>query len=186
MGALYSGLFSADSGKNLSDVTPSCPTSNCQYPVFQSLALCCTCRNATSTIKSNCSEVFEEEVQQDIIHCEFRLPNGVQVNASTPSHPYDPKNSVALAHEALTIVGTGIDYCPGPIGLRLGLKLGRHAHHSLQLRCRVHLPQPPPSIDPCLVCFALKRRSLPLLARLVARLLVYAILKPQKSMPIGA
>jgi hypothetical protein len=108
VGALYNGLYSAGSGHNISDVTPSCPTGNCQYPLFQSLAFCGSCENATSTMKTTCSEAFAEDYEQDFIYCQFKLPNGVQVNASHSSHQYDDADFNPEAN--LTIVGTGVDY----------------------------------------------------------------------------
>jgi hypothetical protein len=113
MGTIYNGLFSAGSGKNIADITPSCPTGNCQYPVFQSLALCGSCENATSAIRSNCSEVFDESTVKYFIYCQFQLPNGIQVNATQMSYPIDdkpdPEEAWFYADKIPTIIGTGVD-----------------------------------------------------------------------------
>ncbi|KAG9382296.1 RecQ Superfamily II DNA helicase [Pyrenophora tritici-repentis] len=61
-------------------------------------------------------------------------------------------------------------------------ELGLLAHHALQLRSRPS-SSAAATDPPCLVCLALKRRSLPLAA---SSLVVQACLEAQKSMPIRA
>jgi hypothetical protein len=84
MGAIYSGLFySATISREKSlDVVPSCPTGNCTYPIFQSLAICSSCQNLTHAVKKTCSEYDLENLDR-FNFCEFSLPNGLSINQTS-------------------------------------------------------------------------------------------------------
>lgn len=69
-GAIYTGLFQSASPHS-DAVTMSCPTGNCTFDPYQSLALCTRCANVTDQL-SNSSQSFGTLTNYD-----YRLPNGL-------------------------------------------------------------------------------------------------------------
>ena len=51
MGAVYDGVFSKNLTRSASSVTGYCPTGNCTYPSFASLAVCSSCQNVSSLLQ---------------------------------------------------------------------------------------------------------------------------------------
>jgi hypothetical protein len=112
-GALYSGIFSTDLDRTASDVLPSCPTGNCTFPDFQSLAFCGSCKSIelAANFKS-CSrtskyykeiddEIFEGTVEFHI--CQLQFPDGFILNLthSNNSHYAEELTLVGFAGDAL-------------------------------------------------------------------------------------
>jgi hypothetical protein len=91
VGAIFSGMFfgSGDTQETSLDISPSCPTGNCTFPTFQSLAVCSSCEDLTHTIKRTCYNGTYEMNLGDPnstvykrLYCELFLPNGLKVNIS--------------------------------------------------------------------------------------------------------
>ena len=78
-GAIYNGIF-AIKDEAAMGVSHSCPTGNCSYPQFSSLAVCNTCVNITGYVQKSCNDTGCYRIE---------LPNGPslsglggQINAS--------------------------------------------------------------------------------------------------------
>ena len=50
LAALYDGVFASNLTRSTSAVTPNCPTGNCTFPSFASMAVCSKCANVTSLL----------------------------------------------------------------------------------------------------------------------------------------
>lgn len=78
LGAIYSGMFFGVQDSNAAavslDMNPSCPTGNCTFPPFQSLAICSTCEDVSQTLIRTCPN------GNDSSYCQFSLPNGLKIN----------------------------------------------------------------------------------------------------------
>jgi hypothetical protein len=81
LGAIYSGIFADSGGPNEVSfgMNPSCPTGNCTFPLFQSLAVCHHCVNITDTIEGNCQG---GKYPFWASTCQYSLPNGLKLNAT--------------------------------------------------------------------------------------------------------
>lgn len=91
-GAMYSGLLvdTSDShtGYAQQGVAVNCPTGNCTYPVFQSLAVCVKCDNITELVAKTCnSSIFElpdpSGATLELVSCNYALPNGLSINQTS-------------------------------------------------------------------------------------------------------
>ncbi|PVH94801.1 hypothetical protein DM02DRAFT_618373 [Periconia macrospinosa] len=62
LGVLYGGLFDRQSDLSNStsflDVSPTCPTGNCTFPRFTSLAICSRCENKTAAVDTACEHTI--------------------------------------------------------------------------------------------------------------------------------
>lgn len=52
LAALYNGVFSSNLTRSESSVTSTCPSGNCTFPAYASLAMCSHCHNVSSLVKS--------------------------------------------------------------------------------------------------------------------------------------
>lgn len=99
-GAIYSGLFSGVPNSNAAaaslDMNPACPTGNCTFPPFQSLAVCSVCKNVASDLSRKCrAEDITPGTSSgygagDIgkVYCEFSLPNGLNIGINFGKNAY--------------------------------------------------------------------------------------------------
>ena len=75
-GAIYPGLFygvqDATTAAGALDMIPSCPTGNCTFPPYQSLAVCSRCQDVSHALTHKCPNAAG--------YCEHSLPNGLRVN----------------------------------------------------------------------------------------------------------
>ncbi|KAJ8113758.1 hypothetical protein OPT61_g4181 [Boeremia exigua] len=80
IGHLYSGMYHGSTGSKRSelDVVPVCPTNDCAFPNFESLAVCSSCLNITQKMEQSCFTV-----NNNVTQCTFSLPNGLKANQST-------------------------------------------------------------------------------------------------------
>lgn len=86
-GAMYSGLFKRtkqiQTTNTQQDVTPACPTGNCTFPAFHSLAVCTRCDNITESVVKSCNESIERDSPLSPFiryqNCSFALPNGLAI-----------------------------------------------------------------------------------------------------------
>ena len=86
IGAIYSGIFfgvqdSFADGGSL-NMNPYCPTGNCTFPPFQSLAICSSCEDVSQALIHTCPN--------KTTYCEFSLPNGLRMNKTTQDDLYGP------------------------------------------------------------------------------------------------
>lgn len=86
----YGDIINAISRETILETNPSCPTGNCTFPVFSSLAFCSNCVDVTQSLQqnSNCSqnegwnmkteidkyENVSTSFPQKTMSCTFRLP----------------------------------------------------------------------------------------------------------------
>lgn len=109
-GLAYTGIFfnSSLSGRASLDVVPTCPTGNCTFPEFQSLAVCSTCRNITYAVDKQCSEYSRVDGNDTTTWtlCTFSLPNGLQFNMTTMVSSAGPANH--SDYEGETIAATAL------------------------------------------------------------------------------
>lgn len=91
-GAMYSGLLVDTSdphtGYARQGVAANCPTSNCTYPLFQSLAVCVKCENITDLVTQICNQsVFKlpdpTGATLQLVSCNYALPNGLAINQTS-------------------------------------------------------------------------------------------------------
>ena len=80
-GAAYAGLFG--SGQNT--LSPYCPSGNCTWAPYETLAFCSQCVNVTSLIKQTQSNLQVHNCDRDDVNssCLLSLPNGLSLQ------PYD-------------------------------------------------------------------------------------------------
>ena len=77
--AVYYGLFSeSDSSANLRF---NCPTGNCTWPVFTTLAVCSSCIDLMPYMTRYCSNGASEN--GDVSKCGWQLPQGALLNSSS-------------------------------------------------------------------------------------------------------
>lgn len=95
IGAMYGGLFSSDNDasgmKSSSNVLPSCPTGNCTYPVFTSLAARSQCKDISERITESCSyyDIIQPLTAKSAKVCQFETPNGTFINQTLPTRDED-------------------------------------------------------------------------------------------------
>ena len=102
IGSIFQGMFSESLDANQSSFTvdPSCPTGNCTFPAFQTLAVCSICIDITSALTKQCYAFFTGtgDVKMTRLRsnssvfildnfetpfssfCEYSLPNGLKLN----------------------------------------------------------------------------------------------------------
>ena len=64
---IYNGLYSPN--VTLSDVSVSCQSGNCTWPVYSSLAICASTADVSASLKSSCSTLDPKQ-------CNYSLPSG--------------------------------------------------------------------------------------------------------------
>lgn len=78
IGSIYTGLFVNAQSENTTatslDMNPSCPTGNCTFSPFQSLAVCSTCEDVSHSLRKTC---HHDDLRP---YCHFSLPNGLGMN----------------------------------------------------------------------------------------------------------
>jgi hypothetical protein len=90
-GLLNYGIYRGFRRLESLDIVPTCPTNDCIFPRFDSLAVCSSCENRTHTIERSC---FTTETSwkpksygKNVTQCTFSLPGGPQINQSTLNIP---------------------------------------------------------------------------------------------------
>lgn len=107
-GLAYSGIFfnSSQLGRASLDVVPTCPTGNCTFPEFQSLAACSSCQSLTYAVNKQCNAASRMDGNDTTTWtlCTFSLPNGLQLNLTTMELSTGPP--VNSDYEGETIAAT--------------------------------------------------------------------------------
>lgn len=82
MGALMSGILqgTTDNAARSWNVTPRCPTGNCTFPPFQSIALCTECADISHAASKTCATFSHAENGTSYTHCLFTTTAGLQIN----------------------------------------------------------------------------------------------------------
>jgi hypothetical protein len=105
-GLLNYGIYRGFRRSESLDVVPTCPTNDCTFPRFDSLAVCSSCENHTQKIEKSCftteTSWKPESYGKNVTQCTFSLPSGLQINQST----YDD-STIAVSAEP-TIYGAEI------------------------------------------------------------------------------
>lgn len=83
--AMFDGIFSGDGGPITVASGPNifCPTGNCTFPPFQTLAVCSKCENVTNALSERCAYTSGGSLQgppEVVTFCEYSLPNGLKMN----------------------------------------------------------------------------------------------------------
>ena len=95
MGAMYSGLFLSDNDasgmKSSLNVSPSCPTGNCTFPGFTSLAVRSQCNDISEQVTKSCSyyDIVEPVTAKNAQVCQFKTPSGTSINQTLPTRDED-------------------------------------------------------------------------------------------------
>lgn len=79
--AVYNGMFSADPNPS---ATFTCPTANCTWPDFSTLAVCSSCIDMSLYMQQVCI-IPSNSTSIDTTTCGWSLPNGTSLNASSVS-----------------------------------------------------------------------------------------------------
>ncbi len=102
--AVWGGLFAAD----INPVPPyDCPTGNCTWPGFSTLAVCSSCVSMTDYMRRDCASSNGNSSD-----CGWSLPNGAKLNGShsvfsmTPSIPSTDGDMSYATIMKLTFIGT--------------------------------------------------------------------------------
>ena len=85
-GAVYNGIFADEP---VADLQPICPTGNCTWPSFLTLAFCSACNDVTSSTNVTCEANSTTTAQA----CHYTLPSGMTLENSTDE--YDSNSLVA-------------------------------------------------------------------------------------------
>ncbi|KAI9712054.1 MAG: hypothetical protein M1820_001763 [Bogoriella megaspora] len=80
--AVYNGLF-AENNKPAASLPFTCPTGNCTWPAYDTLAICSECIDVSSVMERYCGPNETEEKQQNLDACGWRVPQGALLNSST-------------------------------------------------------------------------------------------------------
>ncbi|ERF72549.1 hypothetical protein EPUS_02831 [Endocarpon pusillum Z07020] len=80
--AVYDGVFSRNLTRSASSITPYCPTGNCTFPEYASLAVCSNCHNVSSLLR-----VTHEPDQISGIS-KYSLPNGHSLTSESTIFGY--------------------------------------------------------------------------------------------------
>lgn len=83
--AMFDGMFSGAPDPNVGSFSPSfsCPTGNCTFLPFKTLAVCSECKNITNALSEKCHSFMAGSLQappEILTFCEFSLPNGLKMN----------------------------------------------------------------------------------------------------------
>lgn len=107
--AIYSGIF-AESGKPDAALSFNCPTGNCTWPAFDTLAMCYTCVDMTEIMTRYCENGTPSNGNTS--ECGWSVPTGAKLNSSAdvfsmtsqfPSYFGDMPHSTIVR---LTFLGT--------------------------------------------------------------------------------
>lgn len=93
VGSIYTGMFfgSSKSKSQFLDPVTTCPTGNCTFPAFQSLAVCSSCKDLTPSINETCHNAtldYGEGPRSRRIYCQLSLKNGLKVNLTDMDNIY--------------------------------------------------------------------------------------------------
>jgi hypothetical protein len=94
---------SSQGWKASSDVVADCPTGNCTFPVFQTLAVCFECADISDFVKRSCFE-WRDELSSVLKTCRSELPNSLHINQTVLSKERDPIRTERQTVAASTIV----------------------------------------------------------------------------------
>jgi len=115
--AMFDGMFSGASGQNKSSFSPklSCPTGNCTFLPFKTLAVCSECKNITNALSEKCHSEGGGSTMgppEALTFCEYSLPNGLKMNKTFGPSTVATNGSLAsvgpLPHSQSILNFTGI------------------------------------------------------------------------------
>ena len=85
MAAIYDGMFFTNVSQSASSIIPQCPTGNCTFPLYTSLAVCSHCANVSSLLRYS----YDANVQPDGVTLgaiyNYTLPNGLSLSSGESS-----------------------------------------------------------------------------------------------------
>ncbi len=74
--ATYNGVYSKNLTRSTSSITPYCPSGNCDFPDYASLAVCSNCHNVSSLLLSRYGPYRPDGVNESTHIRDYSLPNG--------------------------------------------------------------------------------------------------------------
>ena len=120
--AAYNGLF----GSGHNTLTPYCPSGNCTWAPYQTLAVCSQCVNVTGLVKYTQSnhQVQSCELDDDESPCLWALPNGLTLNDSialNTSGTLPPMMLDKVGHSLVNFSMLGYDEQNDPVAIECSL-----------------------------------------------------------------
>ena len=80
--AVYNGLF-AENNKPAAVLPFACPTGNCTWPNYDTLAICSKCMDISSLMERHCGSSDTDDEQQNVKSCGWSVPQGAMLNSSS-------------------------------------------------------------------------------------------------------
>lgn len=87
LAGIYDGVFSENLTHSASSITTQCPTGNCTFPPYASLAVCSRCNNVTSLLNYTYDANVEDGMTLGATY-NYALPNGLSLFSSESSVAY--------------------------------------------------------------------------------------------------
>ncbi|KAE8148548.1 hypothetical protein BDV25DRAFT_131148 [Aspergillus avenaceus] len=109
LAATYSSVFGgsgiAENNLTRIRINPDCPTGECEFPPFRSLAACSTCTDISDMISTNCIKYW---CATDTTHCSHSLPNGLALNATLRDQKAGPTGKHCLVYWCVNTYKAGM------------------------------------------------------------------------------
>ena len=83
--AVYDGIFSHNLTSTSSSIIPVCPTGNCTFPAYASLAVCSHCANVSSLVVNSTKQSGDYDYNYN-----FTTPNGLNINGDSAQGVWSP------------------------------------------------------------------------------------------------
>jgi hypothetical protein len=105
VGSVYSAMFggSSQTERVSTDVLADCPTGNCNFPVYQTLAACFECEDISDLLSTSCFE-WSDEHHTIWQTCRSELPNSLHINQTKSGDNIYRSSTDALTISASTIL----------------------------------------------------------------------------------
>ncbi|KAF2236905.1 hypothetical protein EV356DRAFT_558030 [Viridothelium virens] len=109
--AVYNGLF-AENNKPAATLPFACPTGNCTWPTYDTLAVCSECIEISSVMERYCGPDDTDGGHQNLGSCGWKVPQGAVLNSSadvfsmTPFFPFSQGDMPYATIMKLVFMGT--------------------------------------------------------------------------------
>ena len=99
--SIYYGLYSPD--VTLSDVSASCNSGNCTWPMYSSLAICASTADVTTSLRTSCSTL-------DSTQCNYSLPSGGSLAGENDFMSISTTDNIGFTSTAFANTNPVIDF----------------------------------------------------------------------------
>ncbi|KAH8898626.1 hypothetical protein GQ53DRAFT_816859 [Thozetella sp. PMI_491] len=113
----YSAQNGAEDAYNhpIQPLAPTCPTSNCTFPIFQSLAICHQIANVTSSLQVRVIDpALVKDTDSTVTNPALFQPNATEFNVSLPNGPYMVTQSLTSVIVSPLAPGTSLAFKSDP------------------------------------------------------------------------